>query len=444
MKKHKNSIKKDAISIFYSGLNKCKPNESFSKQIKLIENGKNKVIRISKTDFALSPKGKVFVIGAGKASSHMAYSLEKKIKDVISSGIVITPYKHKKKCEKTEVLEASHPLPDKNGITHTNKIINLVQSCGENDLVIFLLSGGASSLLVKPANGIELEEKSWLTQKLLNSGATINELNCIRKHLSQIKGGQLAIKTLPAKLITLYISDVIGNKLDVIGSGPTYGDNSSFHDAYNILMGKELWGKCPKNIEKHIEQGMAGKIHETPSRKLLTKNKTYFFMMSDLNTAITASSKKAKSLGYKTKILSRNLHGEANEVGKYLSKIAKEEKDKQLLPTCIICGGETTVTVNGNGKGGRCQELALKFAKEIKGISKIVLLASGTDGKDGTTTSSGAIVNGRTINSKKLNIDSDEALSNNNSNIFLKSRKSLFKTGPTGTNVMDIIVLLIR
>ena len=444
MKNHKNSIKKDAISIFYSGLNECKPTESFSKKIKLRRVGENKIIRISTSNFTLSPKGKVFVIGAGKASSHMAYCLEREIKDIISSGIVITPYKYKKKCEKIKVLEASHPLPDRNGISHTNKIINLVQNCEKDDLVFFLLSGGASSLLVKPANGIELEEKSWLTQNLLNAGATINELNCVRKHLSQIKGGQLALKTLPAKLITLYISDVIGNKLDVIGSGPTYGDNTSFDDAYNILIEKELWKKTPRNIKKYIEQGMEGKKRETPSRKSLPKNKLFFFMMSDLNTAISASSKKAKSLGYKTKVLSRNLHGEANEVGKYLSTIAKKEKNKLSISTCIICGGETTVTVKGNGKGGRCQELALKFAIEVKGISKILLLASGTDGKDGPTSSSGAIVNGRTINSKKLIIDSEESLRNNNSNIFLKSRKSLFKTGPTGTNVMDILVLLIR
>ena len=166
--------------------------------------------------------------------------------------------------------------------------------------------------------------------------------------------------------------------------------------------------------------------------------------MSDLNTALTASFKKAKLLGYKTKLFRKRIQGEAKEVGRHLSTVAKKEKNKKSTPYCFICGGETTVKVTGNGKGGRCQELALAFSKEICGISKIVLLASGTDGKDGPTNASGAIVNGRTINSKKLIIDSDEALRNNNSNVFLESRKSLFKTGPTGTNVMDIIILLIR
>ena len=237
---HKNSIKNDAISIFYSGLNECKPAKSLSNNVKLIKKNQNKVIRISKTNFVLSPKGKVFVIGAGKASSQMAFSLESKIKEVISKGIIITPYKYKKKCEKIEILEASHPLPDENGINHTNKIVSLAEKCTKNDLVIFLLSGGASSLLVKPAKGIALKEKSWLIEKLLNTGSTINELNCVRKHLSEIKGGQLALKIFPAKIITLYISDVIDNKLDVIGSGPTYGDNTTFKDAYKILLEKRL------------------------------------------------------------------------------------------------------------------------------------------------------------------------------------------------------------
>ena len=441
---HKNSIKNDAISIFYSGLNECKPAKSLSNNVKLIKKNQNKVIRISKTNFVLSPKGKVFVIGAGKASSQMAFSLESKIKEVISKGIIITPYKYKKKCEKIEILEASHPLPDENGVNHTNQIISLAEKCKKNDLVIFLLSGGASSLLVKPAKGIELKEKSWLIEKLLNAGSTINELNCIRKHLSEIKAGQLALKIFPAKLITLYISDVIDNKLDVIGSGPTYGDNTTFKDTYKILLEKKLWKISSKNIRNHIEMGIDGIIKETPSRKSIPENKSNFFLMSDLNTALTASFKKAKLLGYKTKLFRKRIQGEAKEVGRHLSTVAKKEKNKKSTPYCFICGGETTVKVTGNGKGGRCQELALAFSKEICGVSKIVLLASGTDGKDGPTNASGAIVNGRTINSKKLIIDSDEALRNNNSNVFLESRKSLFKTGPTGTNVMDIIILLIR
>ena len=444
MSVHKKSIKNDAISIFHSGLNECKPEGRFSKIVKLKIIGKNKFIEISKKDFILHPKGRVIVIGAGKASSHMAHCLENKIENVIDGGIVITPYNYKRNCKKIEILEASHPLPDKNGINHTNKIIELVEECSKNDLVIFLLSGGASSLLVKPAEGIELKEKSWMIEKLLKSGVSINELNCIRKHLSGIKGGQLALKAFPARLITLYISDVIENKLDVIGSGPTYGDSTTFYDAYKILIKKKLWEISPKNVKTRIEMGIDGNIEDTPSHKLVHKNKSLFFMISDLDTALSASAKKAKSLGYKTTILTNRIQGEAKKVGKYLSKIAKKKKNKQSTPSCIICGGETTVTVSGNGKGGRCQELALSFAREIQGMSKIVLLASGTDGKDGPTNSSGGIVNGRTINSKQLIIDSEEALRNNNSNVFLKYRKSLFKTGPTGTNVTDIIILISR
>ena len=441
MSVYKKSIKNDVKSIFRSGLNECKPEGRFSKIIKLKNKKNKKILEISKKDFILHPEGRVIVIGAGKASSQMAHCLENKIKTEISQGIVITPYQYKKNCKKIEILEASHPIPDKNGINHTNKIIELAEDCSENDLVIFLLSGGASSLLVKPAEGIELKEKSWMISKLLRSGASINELNCVRKHLSGVKGGQLALKIFPAKLITLYISDVIENKMDVIGSGPTYGDSTTFLDAYKILIEKRLWKTAPKNIKQRIEMGLDGSIKDTPSHKLVDKNKSHFFMISDLDTALSASAKKAKSLGYKTTILANKIQGEAKEAGKYLSKIAKK---KQSIPSCIICGGETTVTVSGNGKGGRCQELALSFAREIQGISKIVLLASGTDGKDGPTNFSGGIVNGRTINSKKLIIDSEEALRNNNSNIFLKSRKSLFKTGPTGTNVMDIIILISR
>ncbi|MED5580105.1 MAG: DUF4147 domain-containing protein [Nitrospinota bacterium] len=444
MLRFKSSIKKDASSIFYSGLNECKPIGRLSKIINLKKNGNNKTIEISRKKFLLHPQGRVVVIGAGKASSQMAQTLENKIKEVIDCGIVITPYKYKTNCEKIEVVEASHPLPDKNGLNHTKTIMNLIEKCSKYDLVVFLLSGGASSLLIKPAVGIELKEKSWVIERLLEAGATINELNCVRKHLSAIKGGQLALKTFPSRLITLYISDVIGNKLEVIGSGPTYGDSTTFQDAQKILIKKNIWDISPKSIKQHIEMGLAGRIHDTPSPREVQKKKTYYFMVSDLNIALSASMKKAKTLAYKTRILANNLQGEAKKVGVYLAKIAKDEREKKTGPSCIICGGETTVTVKGNGKGGRCQEIALAFAREISGIPKIVLLSSGTDGRDGPTNSSGAIVNGRTVNSKTHFIDSKEALRNNNSNIFLGSRKSLFKTGPTGTNVMDIMVLIIR
>ncbi len=342
------------------------------------------------------------------------------------------------------MLEASHPLPDKNGIEASQKIVEICKNAKENDLIINLISGGASSLLPYPADNITLEDKIKTTELLLRAGATIQELNTVRKHISAIKGGQLAEYVHPATMINLIISDVIGDQLDAIGSGVTVPDPTTFEDSWNVVIKYKLENKIQYSVRNHIRDGMEGKVLENPKPGNPIFKNVYNLIIGNNELALSAIKTAAEKKGYNTKIISSTLEGEAKVAGNYIAQMAKEYSLSEEKPVCLIYGGETTVTVKGNGKGGRNQELCLSTAIEIDGIKNITFLSAGTDGNDGQTEAAGAICNGSTIErAKEFGIDAMKLLNNNDSYNFFNKLEDLIITGPTKTNVMDIQLLLI-
>jgi len=389
-------LRKDAITLFYVGIKAASPSILIPNNMLLKENilTISDINGISKS-FNLNNFDRITVIGAGKASTSMAYEVEKMLGDNIDDGLVVTKYNFRSELKRIQVLEASHPLPGKNGIEASKKIVEICKDAKEDDLVINLISGGASSLLPYPADNITLEDKIKTTKILLRAGATIQDLNTVRKHISLIKGGQLGKYVYPATIINLIISDVIGDHLDVIGSGLTVPDPTTFKDSWNVVIKYKLENKIPHSVKNHLRDGIDGKAPETPKPDNPIFKNVYNFIIGNNGIALSAIKTAAEVKGYNYKIISSKLEGEANNAGKIIAKIAKEYSLSEVKPVCLIFGGETTVTVRGNGKGGRNQELCLSTAIEIDGIEDITFLSGGTDGNDGQTDAAGAICNGR-------------------------------------------------
>ena len=367
----------------------------------------------------------IFVVGAGKAAALMAAEAERKLGARITAGVVNTKYGHAgKQLRRIAVNECGHPLPDEAGIRGAERIAELAQAAGEGDLVLCLISGGASALLPLPVAGLSLAEKVEITRQLLERGADIHQMNTVRKHLSRIKGGQLAAMASPAAVISLILSDVIGDDVETIGSGPTAADSTTVEDVRAVL---KRFG---------IEGRAAELLRETPKTSA-AKN----YVIGSNRLALEAARKKARSLGYRTLLLSSSVQGETRDAAQVLASIAREVREHGHpvgAPACLLSGGETTVTLRGTGKGGRNQEFALAAALAISGLDKIVILACGTDGTDGPTDAAGGLVDGETAES-----GARAALDHNASYEYLKRRDALVITGPTGTNVMDIQVSLI-
>jgi glycerate 2-kinase len=391
---------------------------------------------------------KLMVIGFGKASCPMAKPLEDQLFDLINSGIVITKYKH---CpspymlKKIRIFEAGHPIPDENGLRATEAIINLLKGVDKDILLICLISGGGSALFVSPYEGITLNEKQKVTELLLKAGANISELNTVRKHISKVKGGRLAEIAYPAKIISLILSDVIGDRLDVIASGPTAPDKMKYNEALKVLEKYGLIALTPTSVLETLHKGANGLIPETPKEGYKAFRNVENIIIGSNRKALEAAKTKAENLGFQAEILSSEISGEARDVGRWLAKKAIEAKGKGQRAKCLISGGETTVTVKGNGLGGRNMELALSFAMEIEGIDGITLLSAGTDGTDGPTDAAGAIVDGETVKKvKAVGLNPEEYLKNNDSYNFFKKFDGLFVTGPTGTNVMDIQIMVVE
>jgi len=386
------------------------------------------------------------VIGFGKASYLMAKGLEDCLLDLINKGIVITKYGHGGILKKIDIIEAGHPLPDKNGIKGTEEIINLLKKTDEKTLIICLISGGGSALLVSPIEGIGLDEKVGLTNALLRSGADINEINTVRKHISKVKGGRLAEIAYPAKTISFIISDVIGDRLETIASGPTSPDSTTYRDALDVLEKFGLIKRVSRGILSILNKGKKGLIPETPKEGDPIFSRVENIIIASNKNALMAARDKAEEFGLCPRILSSQISGEAKDVGSYLASVALKTKDSPVTsPQCLISGGETTVTVRGRGKGGRNMELALSFAMAIEGIPGITFLSAGSDGTDGPTDAAGAIVDGYTIlQARHLGLSPEAYLKENDSYNFFKKINSLFITGPTGTNVMDIQIMIIE
>ena len=395
---------------------------------------------------------RLLIISFGKAAFAMARAVSDFAGDILTSGIIITKYGHLQNqtlASSIRCFEAAHPVPDEYGLAATGHVIDALREADEKTLVVCLISGGGSALLAAPLDRITLREKQQLTQELLKAGADIQELNTVRKHISRVKGGRLAEMAYPAGVVSLILSDVIGDRLDVIASGPTSPDQTTYRDALDVIDHYHLREKIPFIITDILEQGVRHEIQETPKAGNVIFNKVENVIIGNNIKAIGIAAAQAEGAGYKTTILSTELQGEAREVGKWLAGKTLEARQSlsgsQGKKICLVAGGETTVTVRGNGRGGRNMELALSFAMAIKGVQGVTLLSAGTDGTDGPTDAAGAIVDCMTVEkAEQAGIIADRYLQNNDSYTFLKAIDGLFITGPTGTNVMDIQIILIE
>ncbi|MGO9136305.1 MAG: glycerate kinase [Syntrophales bacterium] len=394
---------------------------------------------------------KLYLISFGKAAYPMTKAVSDFADDLLTKGILITKYGHVPEggvSGKIEVYEAAHPVPDLQGVLATERAIGLLEKADSATLVVCLISGGGSALLVAPHKDISLAEKQEITQLLLKVGANIHELNTVRKHLSRIKGGRLAEIAYPARVLSLILSDVIGDPLDVIASGPTSPDQTTFQDALKVIKRYDLKDKIPEKACLILVRGAAGEIAETPKDGNHVFARVQNVIIGSNKKAIEMAKSEAKGQGYQSKVISADLQGEARDAAAWLAHMAIEARQGlaggSQQKICLISGGETTVTVRGNGLGGRNTELALAFAEEIKGIKGITLLSAGTDGTDGPTDAAGAIVDGFTIEkAEAAGISPGDYLKNNDSYNFFKAAGGLFITGPTGTNVMDLQIILL-
>ncbi len=393
----------------------------------------------------------VFVVGGGKAAAAMAAALEGVLGDRLEGGVVSVKYGHAVPTARVEVREAGHPFPDAASVAAADAVLDLAERVAEDDLVFVLLSGGGSSLLTAPYAhaGISLEDKLAISRLLLTAGAPIGELNAVRKHLSGIKGGMLAQMIAPAPMVTLALSDVLGNPLDVIASGPTAPDPTTFGDALEVLRRrgvlKEVEAAAPAALA-HLREGAAGRAVETPKPGNPIFARSRFEIIGDLRQALRAAKAAVEDQGFATLVLSEAVEGEAREVGAALGRHAREAHDGRYgpLPVCLLVGGETTVTVRGAGKGGRNQEVALAAALEIDGLPGTLVVAAGTDGSDGPTDATGAAADGTTLErARRRGVDPRDHLARNDAYAFFAPLDDLIITGPTLTNVNDLMMALI-
>ena len=438
------SLRKHANQIFRHVLDILDPGQLVKEKVSI----RDSTLIVEEREYNLNNYENIYVVGGGKASAPMAKAMEGLLGDKIDNGIIVVKYDHGLSLKKIETVEASHPIPDENGERGASDILRLLSGTGEKDLIICLISGGGSALLVQPHKGITLQDIQTASAELLACGATIDEINTVRKHLSSIKGGQLAKAAYPSTLITLMLSDVVGDPMDIIASGPTVPDESTFEDAYAIIQKYTLEEKIPNIVCGFLRSGKMGEIEETPKNGNKIFDNTQNVIVGSNKIALDAAEKRAKDLGYNTIVLSSLVEGESRDAAKFFAAIAKEVSRTGTpvpKPACIIAGGETTVTIRGKGKGGRNQEFALSAAMEIEGCEGVVILSAGTDGTDGPTDATGAIVDFNTCKAarEKFRLNPDEFLNKNDSYNFFKKTGEHIITGPTMTNVMDIMISLI-
>ncbi|MHB9111089.1 MAG: glycerate kinase type-2 family protein [Thermoleophilia bacterium] len=438
--------------------------------------------------FDFSPSEKIFVIGAGKAGGSMALGVEKAMRGAgpgeaagpgqgpegagpsrrITDGLVVVKDGYMVEgLERVRQVEAAHPIPDGRGVDAARDLLELAGRAGESDLVICLISGGGSALTALPAPGLSLGDLQQTVTELLRSGADIGEVNAVRKHLTMAAAGRLAEVAFPAKLLTLIISDVLGDALDVIASGPTVPDESSFSDALEVLERYGLMGKAPPAVAAHLQSGVAGEIEETPKPGAEVFRRAENHILASNRTAVNAAASAAEGLGYSVLQLEEPIFGETRDAAARLVAQAREQasgrenepageealtfkaslahKKASGEPKCIIAGGETTVTVTGDGTGGRAQEFALAAALAIDGLDNVLVFAFGTDGTDGFTDAAGAMADGTSVaRAQALGLDPVRHLRDNDSFPFFNALGDLIVTGPTRTNVNDIYGVLIN
>ena len=423
-------MRKHALQIFRAALEATDPYAAVLRHFQF----DGRILIAGRRRYKMADFDRVQVIGAGKASAAMARAVEHVLGRLIKGGVVNVPDGTAAKLRRIALHPAGHPIPDERGVEGTRRILQIAQDAGPRVLLICVISGGASALLPAPASPMTLAVKQEITRQLLNAGATIHELNTVRKHLSLIKGGQLAAAAFPATMITLILSDVIGDDVDVIGSGPTAGDSSTLEQARSVL-------------RKYGVEIQTDALRETPRTGDPRLGRAQNLIVGGNRLAMDAAALKARDLGYRTLVLSSCVEGETREIAGMHAAIVKEilaTGRPVRRPACILSGGETTVTVRGKGRGGRNQEFVLAAAIALERFGPATIFSAGTDGLDGPTDAAGAIADERTLaRARNLNLDARAFLDNNDSYHFFGPLDALIKTGPTGTNVMDVRILLV-
>ena len=434
------SLRSQALRLFKAAVEAAEPSRAVNEHVRITGN----MLIAGRKRYRLNAFRNIYVVGAGKASARMAQAIESLLGKKITRGLISVKYGQTVKLRRIEINECGHPIPDSNGEAGARRIAGVLRQAGSGDLVICLISGGASALLPLPAPPLTLEDKQTVTKRLLECGANIHEINSVRKHLSSIKGGQLAKLAHPATVLTLILSDVVGDDLDAIGSGPTVPDPSTVADARNIIRKYDLG----KSVPQAVNDRLANDDCETPKPGDPIFAKVQNLIVGSNSLAVDAAAGYARELGFHTLVLSTLIEGEARQVARVHAAIAKELRRTGRpirLPACVISGGETTVTIRGKGLGGRNQEFALAAAIDIGGLDDVVILSGGTDGVDGPTDAAGAIAEGATTaRAEALGLDPTQFLANNDSYYFFEPLSGLIKTGPTGTNVADIQIILVR
>ncbi|RLI26898.1 MAG: glycerate kinase [Candidatus Hecatellales archaeon] len=432
-----------ALKLLKAGVEAADPKACVKSHVRL-EGGK---LKVGGEAFNLSKVKRIFVVGGGKASGAMAEALEEILGERIDGGIVNVPRGSSKrfKTGRIRINEAGHPIPDEQGVEGVRQMVKLLEEAGGEDLVFALISGGGSALMPLPAEGLTLADKQEATGLLLRSGAPIQAVNTVRKHLSAIKGGRMALKAYPARLIALIISDVVGDRLDHIASGPTVPDPTTYGEALEACRRYRVLDRLPTPVRRLLEDGGRGILEETPKPGNPAFTRTLNLLVGTNRKSCLAMVEEAGRLGVKGLFLTSTLEGEARHVGTVVASILQEAAGGGLgkKPLAIILGGETTVTVRGRGKGGRSQELALSSSKKLRGLEGVALAAMGSDGIDGFTDAAGAVVDGYTAErAERLGLDLDLMLDDNDSYHFFSKLGDLIFTGLTGTNVNDFIVLV--
>ena len=400
---------------------------------------------IGRRRYDLRDYERVVVVGAGKASAAMAQAIEPILGRRLDGGLVIVKYGHGLPTKHIAVAEAGHPLPDRAGQAAAQRMMKLVAGLNERDLLFVLLSGGASSLMPAPVSGVTLLDKQRVTDQLLRCGAGIAEVNAVRKHLSHLKGGRLAAMS-HATLVTFILSDVIGDDVSAIGSGPTAPDPTTYRDAVICLRKHGIWSSAPRSVRRHLTSGVHGRLSETPKPRTRLFRRVQHEIIGNNATALAALAAAARAEGWRTLVLPP-VTKEAREAGADMGALARrilKRKNLSRKPCCVIAGGETTVHVTGRGKGGRAQEFAAAAARAVAGLPGVYVAAIATDGTDGPTDAAGALVSGETGSlAERKGVDLAAALNKNDSYRALKRLNCHIITGPTGTNVNDLYLLFV-
>ena len=436
-------LRKSARGIFDAAVRAVDPAEAIRRH--LVRDGERLAIGGERVD--LGAVREIVVVGLGKAGAPMAAAVEEILGARIARGVVVTKYGHVQPTRVIRIHEAGHPVPDDAGMAGARAVLDHVTGLDAGDLVLVLISGGGSALTPAPVDGVTLAEKQSLTKALLACGADIREMNTLRKHISRLKGGQLARAAAPARVFTLILSDIVGDPLDAIASGPTVPDPTTYADALAILDKYRIRGEIPSSIRTHLEAGATGKVSETPKPEDPLFGRVKSVMVASNIQALEAARAEAERLGFRAIILSSFIEGETREIARMHAALALEVRASghpARPPVCLITGGESTVTLRGTGKGGRNQEFALASALDIAGLPDVVVFSAGTDGTDGPTDAAGALADGDTVKrALGLGLTPRAALDGNDAYPFFERLGDLVITGPTRTNVMDVRLVLV-